>query len=147
MNKKDKRLKYLLFIPLIYFGYSVYTAIYPLDEFYKEDFKEVTGVDFPDQGKIIFKTASYPDIHGDYGSVSIVNVERDFYASLEKQLMIKGLQRAIEKHGSKELDEALKEIGGKSIESEFDFYNGHGVYYYVGFLSDKETLIIYKQRS
>jgi amino acid transporter len=145
LNRKDKRLKFLLLIPTIYFVYSIYSAIYPPDSFYKQDFKEVTGIDFPERGEIIYKTASFPDHFGDYGSVSVIKVDKEFYSNLDKQLTIKGLRKTAERTGSPELDNALKEIKGKKIESEFSLEQGGGVYYYVAFLSDKETLIVCRQ--
>ncbi len=145
LNRRDKRLKLLLVIPVAFLGYSIYTAIYPLDSFYKQDFKEVTGVEFPDNGEIIFKTAGYPDQFGDYGSVSIVKVDRKFYEELPSQLEIKGLTETSESHGSVEFDEAISKIKNKKIEKEFSFEQDGGVYYYVAFLSDKESTIVNRQ--
>jgi hypothetical protein len=144
LDRKDKRLKFLLLIPVIFLIYSIYSAIYPPDSFYKHDFKTVTGINFPEQGEIIYKTASFTDMSGDYGSVSIIRVDHEFYNSLDKQLMTKGLTKTKLKRGSSELYEALKEIKGRTIEEEFDLEQ-LGRYYYVGFLSDKETLIVYRQ--
>src|SRR6478736_6314403 len=79
LNRKDKRLKFLLLVPVIILGYSIYTAINPRDSFYEYDFKEVTGINFPKTGKIIYKIADFPDQSGDYGSVSIVKVDKEFY--------------------------------------------------------------------
>ena len=145
LNKRDKRLKLLLLIPVAYLAYSIYTAVYPSDSFYMQDFKEVTGVDFPDNGEITFKTAGFPDQFGDYGSVSIIKVDRKFYEGLPNQLLRKGLTEKSENHGSSEFDKAMTEIKDKKIEREFSFEKGGGVYYYVAFLSDKKSLIVNRQ--
>ena len=131
-------------------GYYIYTAFYPTDSFYKEDFKEVTGLYFPENGEIMFKTGTYPDQFGDYGSTSIVRVDNEFYERLEGQLKTKGFSDNIAK---KEDDigapfDSAKiemEIGKKEIEKEFSMTADGGIFYYVGFVSDKETLIIQRQ--
>lgn len=43
----------LALIPLIIVGYFIYEAIYPDTDFYKTDFKEVTDMEFPQNGEII----------------------------------------------------------------------------------------------
>jgi hypothetical protein len=144
LNKRDKRLKLLLLLPLAYLVYSIYTAVYPPDSFYKIDFKEVTGVDFPSDAEIIFKTASYPDQFGDYGSVSIVKVDRKFYEELPAHLERKGLLEKSKSHGSVEFDEAMNRIKDKKIERQFSLEQVGG-YYYVAFLSDNESLIVNRQ--
>lgn len=146
LNRKDKRLKFLFLIPLGFLVYSIYASVYPPDSFYRQDFKEVTGVDFPESGQIVFKTASFPDQHGDYGSVSIIKVDREFFEKLDKHLIAKGLTKCVKSFGSAELMIALKEIEGKTIEREFCVEYGLGIYCYVAFLSDKETLIVYKHK-
>jgi hypothetical protein len=144
LDRYDKRLKLFLLIPVIFIGVSVYTAIYPNDEFYQEDFREITGLEFPKDGDIIFKIASYPDQHGDYGSASIIKITKDFDVKLERQLIEKGFKENLERHGSNELDQAVKKIGDKAIEREFSSeHDGH--YYYVAFLSGRETIIVNRQ--
>jgi hypothetical protein len=128
-------------IPVIIFGYFIYTAIYPLDNFYKQDFKEVTGIEFPENGEIIYKSADYPDQFGDYASVSIVKVDKDFYQTLPNRLNNKGLIEKVNDHGSSELDKAMTKIGNKEIEKEFSLEQDN-VFYYVAFLSDKESIIV-----
>jgi len=144
LNRKNARLKFLLLIPFILLIHSIYSAIYPPDSFYRQDFKEVTGVNLPESAEIIYKTASFPDHFGDYTSVSIIKVEKLFYSSLDRELMIKGLTKTSEKMGSPELEEALREIEGKKTEKEFSLTQARGVYYYVAFLSDKETLLVHR---
>ncbi|MCW3126104.1 MAG: hypothetical protein JWO03_1762 [Bacteroidetes bacterium] len=77
-----------LFICLSIIGsefFAVYTALYPLDSFYKEDFEFCTKLKFPESGKIIAKDATYPDFHGEYSSDAVVSIsESDFYSLLNK---------------------------------------------------------------
>ena len=141
----DKRLRLIALIPILTLAYFIYTAIYPNNDFYKDDFKEVTGIEFPASGKIIYKTASYPDQFGDYGSASLIKVDKDFYEKLKTQIKAKGLTKTSERNDSYELDQALGKIGDKKIEEEYSSEEGGGVYYYVAFLSDNETLVINRQ--
>jgi hypothetical protein len=145
LDGHDNRLKLFLLIPVVFIGITIYTAIYPSEDFYKEDFKEITGLDFPQAGSIVFKSASYPDQFGDYGSVSIVRISKEFLFELEGQLRDKGFKKTFERNGSNELDRALKEIGNREIEKEFSVEYERGIYYYVAFLSDKETIIVNRQ--
>lgn len=146
----DKRFRLIALIPILTIGYFIYTAFFPTDSFYKEDFKEVTGIDFPENGEIMYKTATYPDQFGDYGSTSIVKVDKEFYKNLEGQLKTIGFTNNVarkeeELKGPFDLEEIEKEIGTKKIEKAFSMTANGGVFFYVGFVSDKETLIIQRQ--
>lgn len=144
----DKRLRLIALLPILTIGYFVYTAFFPTESFYKEDFKEVTGVDFPENGEIIYKSATYPDQFGDYGSTSIVKVDKEFYDGLEAHLKEKGLEDNVNsEEDSGPVDSATisKKIGKKKIEKSFSITVGGGIFYYVGFVSDKETLIVQRQ--
>ncbi len=50
--------------------YSFYTAFYPTDSFYEDEFEFNTGLDLPTTGDILTKDASYPDLHGDYSATA-----------------------------------------------------------------------------
>jgi hypothetical protein len=138
----DKTLRLLCLIPFLILGFIIFRAVYPSNEFYQEDFKEVTGLDFPNSGEIIDKTASYPDHFDDYTSVSLVRVNKEFYDRLSDHLVVKGFEENREKISSTELNEILGEIDNKEVVKEFSIRKGGGIYYYVGFLSDNESIII-----
>lgn len=144
----DKRLRLIALLPILTIGYFIYTAFFPTESFYKEDFKEVTGVDFPENGEIIYKSATYPDQFGDYGSTSIVKVDKEFYDGLEAHLKEKGLEDNVNsEEDSGPFDSATisKKIGKRKIEKSFSMMVDGGIFYYVGFVSDKETLIVQRQ--
>lgn len=86
----DKRLRLLALIPLLIVGYFVYSAFYPTEEFYREDFQEATGMVFPVNAEIEYKWASYPDQFGDYSSISIVKADKAFYTQLLHKLPQQG---------------------------------------------------------
>lgn len=141
------RIRFIAFISVAVFltlFYFIYTAIYPGDRFYKQDFTEVTGVDFPDSGEILWKKATYPDQFGDYESLSIIKVSPDFYHSLPDKLIEKGFKEGPNTIYSSALNDVRQELRGRTISTEFalETQKAGGVIYYVGFLSDHETLIV-----
>jgi hypothetical protein len=59
--------------------YSSYTAFYPTDGFYEDEFEYNTGLDFPTSGDILTKDASYQDLHGDYSATAFFKTDsKDF---------------------------------------------------------------------
>ncbi len=72
-------------VPIIAIGvitFSVYSAIYPDDDFYENDFEYYTNLSFPNSGKIINKEVSFPDTHGKYVSCALVEFSEADYGSL-----------------------------------------------------------------
>ena len=138
----DKRLRLIALIPILLMTYLIYSALYPSEDFYRTDFTEVTGIELPEHVEFKYKSATYPDHFGDYTSISIINVGRDFYNNLPKALTEKGLKENGQKIGTTEFDKALEHTDNLEIESEFSMEEGGGVYYYVGFLTDNETIIV-----
>jgi hypothetical protein len=62
--------------------YEIHTAIWPGDDFYKSEFKNIVNIDFPNSGKFIRKDASYPDIHGDYCLCALIEFSEKDYQNL-----------------------------------------------------------------
>lgn len=122
--------------------YLIYSALYPSEDFYRTDFTEVTGIELPEHVEFKYKSATYPDHFGDYTSISIINVGRDFYNNLPQILTEKGLNENGQKIHTTEFDKALECTDNLEIEKEFTMQEGGGVYYYVGFLTDNETIIV-----
>lgn len=67
-------------------AYLVYTAFYPANDFYVEEFERGTHSSFPVSGEIIAKNATYPDIHGDYTACAVVRFSRADYDKLLRTL-------------------------------------------------------------
>ena len=145
---KNKRInskwKILAFLPIFIVGYLIYDAFYPSSEFYATDFKEITGIELPITSEFNYKTSSYPDQHGDYNSVSIIEIGTEFYKNLQTRLIENGLSENGISLGCSELENAKKELNGLKIEREFSS-EFNDKYYYVAFLSDKKTILV--QRS
>lgn len=78
----NKALRCLAFIPLLLFGYFIWAAFYPGEDFYKIDFKEVTELDCPEKADFVYKYASFPDSFGDYTSVFLIQIDPTEYDRL-----------------------------------------------------------------
>ena len=132
--------KYLSLIPTLLLIYMVYSAIFPADEFYKEDFKEITKLDFPEQSEILYKTASYPDQFGDYTSVFAVKTTNKNYQKVLNQIRKTGFVNKKDSWYSPETNEALSKAN-ENIKSEY-FKEKAGKNYYLAFLKDNKTIIL-----
>ena len=138
----DKKYRFLAIIPLIIFGCLIYTAIYPNEDFYKTDFKEVTDMEFPKSGKIIYKTASYPDQFGDYTSSFLVELDKEYITKLKTKLNKNKFFEAKNKMSSNELDYIEKQKINLKYSYEFNKNIESGKYYSIGILNDNKSVII-----
>ncbi|WP_426490816.1 hypothetical protein [Hymenobacter sp. 102] len=67
--------------------YSLYIALYPLDEFYREKYEQITLHPFPPFGRIIEKDASYPSLpQGHYQACALIEVAPQEYRQLQQYL-------------------------------------------------------------
>lgn len=147
---KRKGIKYigiiLLVIAPLWTIYEIYTAIYPTDSYYLDEFKKVTLREAPKTAEVIKKTASYPDFHGDYCSASLIKLSRQDYKNLLYELF--GDKRLIwngELITSSEFDEAMGNLKTEQIRYNFtrQIPGEEDHYLYIGFLDDEETIIVY----
>ncbi|WP_170172702.1 hypothetical protein [Hymenobacter rigui] len=67
--------------------YSLYTALHPLDEFYKDKYEQITLHPFPASVRIINKDASYPSLpQGHYQACALIQVAPQEYRQLQQHL-------------------------------------------------------------
>lgn len=132
--------------PILIVGYIIHGAYYPSEEFYKNDFKDVTGIDLIDSAKFKFKTAGFPDHHGDYMSVSLIQLDSETYKDLPEELLNNKLTENSNRLGGKEMDKAKKKLKNLTIEKEFS-RSADGVFYYVAFLSDHKSILVQRSSS
>ncbi|MEM9984039.1 MAG: hypothetical protein AAF804_02995 [Bacteroidota bacterium] len=118
-----------------------YIALNPGEEFYREDFEEVTGLVLPEDAKIVFKTASYPDHFGDYASVSIIQVDEVFHLHLQDQLQKQGMVENQNPPRSDQLEKALDHLAQPIPQKSLSLQKGDR-HYYVGFLPDSQTILV-----
>jgi hypothetical protein len=141
-----KNIAITVLVPIyIWLAYSIYTAIYPTDEFYYEEFKTVTLREIPKSAVIVKKTASYPDFHGDYVSASRVKLSNKDYNKLLKD--IKGDKRLHKGEiiGSAELDQIMGSSTNAQIVNVFNrsIPNEEDHYLSIIFLNDSQTIVVY----
>ncbi|MEM6299519.1 MAG: hypothetical protein AAF740_12595 [Bacteroidota bacterium] len=136
-----KGLGFLAFTPVWLLAYVVYAAVYPDEEFYREDFVEVTGVELPEEAKFQFKTASYPDHFGDYTSVSVIELEGEFYRELPKVLKEKGFVDDNDYEYTEDCRDALEDSEELKVKRTLSSEQG-STFYLVGFFSDEKTIIV-----
>lgn len=107
----------------------------------EDSFKEITGEDLPKNAQVINKEDSQTDFHGDYGRILLIKVDTDFYNSLPKKIIQKGFREDTESPRIGEFKDAQSYIKQTEIVSQYQ-YSNNSIYYYVGFYSDKETLVL-----
>jgi hypothetical protein len=73
---------------LIFFclTFLIYTALNPTDGFYKDEFENYTGLNFPNSGEILVKNATYPDQHGDYSAHAVFKVDNEDFLKIAEQI-------------------------------------------------------------
>jgi hypothetical protein len=136
----------LLVIAPLWTIYETYTAIYPTDSFYLDEFKEVTLREAPKTAEVLKKTASYPDLHGEYCSTSLIKLSRQDYTNLLNEL---SRDKRLIKNGelitSSEFDEIMGKLKTEQIKYSFtrQITGEEDHYLYIGFLDDQETIIVY----
>ncbi len=132
--------KIIASIPVLILIFIFFRACNPSDDFYKEDFAEITTIDFPNSGKIKHKKASFPDHHGDYSSCSLIELSNSDYKMLVDTIVELGFVEQENKFSSKEHKTILGKLKDLKVEHEFVSEKG-GAYYVIQFLSDKKSII------
>ena len=143
-SSNNGQLQLIALLPILIMGLIVYPALYPNEDFYRDEFSEVSGLKLPERAEFKFKTASYPDHFGDYASAIVIKVDSSFYNKLPINLSKRGLEENGHKTDSYELDRAFKYTEHLKIKKEYSKIADNGLYYYVGLLTDNETIIVGK---
>ena len=138
-----------LTLGLLILSFSIYKAFYPSEEFYIQEWKYSTDLPFPESGEIVWKDATYPDIHGDYSASAIVELSSQDFIKLRNSIKI-----------SKVLKPDSKSIGYKGILEQFltldqrenlnfkDFYfSTIKAYFKIGFDEENNTIIFQRHSS
>lgn len=124
--------KFLIVLVLIFFSACEVPFI--------NNFEEITGEKISEEMVINYKESTSQDAFGDYGSIMIVKVGFDFYNNLPQKLLKKKFNIA-EKVNFGEFENIKGNINLENIISQYEF-RGNSVYYSVGFLSDKESILL-----
>lgn len=143
-KKGQKKIGVIILVAIFGFlTYSIYTAIYPSNQFYIDEFEINTGLEFPKSGKITIKDSNYPDQHGDYGSTAIIEFNKIEYEQLKTNIAsLKNFQVDTTRQGIGITTECRKLTKGYSKNDfEIIYYNTEKEWFKVAFLRNKKTII------
>ncbi|TLM91076.1 hypothetical protein [Hymenobacter jeollabukensis] len=138
----------LIILALCYFFYS---AFYPGDDFYAQEYAQITGLALPASADIQRKDASYPDQHGDYAACARIKVSAADYQQLLRQLSRDTAFRAQSSPryhfiGSQTFDNVNPEPNAEA-RYRHAFSRDDNAFRFVGFLQDGRTIIVYRSSS
>ncbi|MBC6697974.1 hypothetical protein [Hymenobacter sp. BT190] len=154
VKRSQKAARLFLFLPVaisLITGYFVYTAFYPTDDFYEKEFHQITSLPFPKAGSIIDKDASYPDQHGDYSACARIEVPAPVYQHILHQVTTNTtLSLVTYAYDSTFISsEPFTAVAGNIEPALFAYRLSGGssamnAYRFIGFLTDRKTIIIYR---
>lgn len=129
-------------LPILGTAYMVYSAFYPGDPFYENEFTTGTGLTLPESTTINFKSATYPDFHGDYSSTFIADVGDDFYNELSTSLPESGF--TFSDQGMTRYDKLLMEKNFPSTISALCQYTRQDdqTVYIIALLNDERSILV-----
>ncbi|RPD45391.1 hypothetical protein DNI29_18590 [Hymenobacter sediminis] len=146
--------RYFLVLPstlLLLLAYFVYTAFYPTDDFYEQEYVRVTSLPVPASVRVVAKDASYPDQHGDYAACARFEVSSEEYESVllsvsaDRHFTSTNFQSDSSFIGSESFSIATKGIHPADYYRTFS--KGvvqENAYQFIGFLKDHRTVIVYR---
>lgn len=121
--------------------FLVYSAIYPHESFYKEEFERVTRLPFPASGKFLFKEATYPDFHGDYTSCALLEVSEKDYEALKSKM--RPQQSSLGVISSQCLHHLFQSFSNLEVASETYTDDPNGEYNYWALVASRPAVIIH----
>ena len=62
--------------------WQLYDALYPPESFYASEFERLTRISLPNEAQFIEKTATFPDLFGDYSACFVVRLPPEHVAAL-----------------------------------------------------------------
>lgn len=139
----SRYVRLLCLLPFLVLFLLIYLALYPGDEFYAEDYYEVTGLQLPGNACIVKKSATYPDPFGDYSSAArIILNDNNHYNSLPFNLIKKDFVERENKLSTAPLsyveNTSFEELNyARQFVKEVD-----QCYYFVGFVDDKKAIVV-----
>jgi hypothetical protein len=124
-------------------AYFIYRAIYPSDKFYLDEFKQITGSQNTDSIEVIYGTASYPIVHGDYCSAALLMTSEEKYDDVMKEIKSNTNRKEGGGFGCDEINQVIRKT---KINTKEYIYDGSGKdnnnYYYIKFLPGNKMLSV-----
>ncbi|QQS36092.1 MAG: hypothetical protein IPM56_17930 [Ignavibacteriales bacterium] len=139
----DRKIKYyFIAATLIISFYSTYTAFYPTESFYESEFTFNTKITFPSSAKFLFKDASYPDIHGDYISIALIEVStKDYHDILS---VVRSWPASKQDDIYFQAEDKIQEILGNKINYNYEACTlgaQSNSYFFIRLLDDGKSII------
>ena len=139
-HKKAANFFALIFIFIsVFICYEIVEAIYPNDDWYKENFQINSGIGFPKNGKIIYKAASYPDFHGHFISACSFELRPESFKQFLKAFPANNNYCEF---GSDEIDNVMQHYNKNNINQVHKKVDGNSSIYLM-FLNDNKTVIYF----
>jgi len=123
--------------------YPIYTAFYPRDEFYIEEYETNTALSFPASGEILAKEATYPDIHGDYLSWAVIALSKSDYLKVYEELQ-EGTLFKKDTSSHPLLGNTLDFLHANGIDKSrirTILYTNKNAQFKIGFMADERTIL------
>lgn len=122
-------------------AFNIYTAFYPMESFYRDEFVNVTGYKFPKSGKFKFKSASYPDFHGDYEACAVIEISEDDFQELK--MKNQKIEPKASPMGSPCMQKLSLTLGNAEFVLESSKESPGGEYRYWALVSDRPEIVIH----
>ncbi|NMH29397.1 hypothetical protein [Flavobacterium silvaticum] len=124
--------------------FIIFEAIFPSDDFYRQEFKTITYRELPQSAAFISKDSSYPDFHGDYGSSAQIKLSETDFISLKTEMANdSGFEVSNQSRGSAEIDYTHQNIADSAISIRFvQKTNAESKYRSIEFLNDQRTIFV-----
>ncbi|WP_148639139.1 hypothetical protein [Aquimarina longa] len=124
----------------------IYIASNPNEDFYKEEFYEVTGFNIPNSTYFNYKEATLPNLYGEYISAAAITLSKNDFNTLLKEI----------RESKKLTDQSdlesntYRKIKIKTGNQKYIYYASSKIknnYYFIGFCTDQKTVIIHSIKS
>ncbi len=145
LNKKypQKPYKYIVFLPLAFLIYAICVSIFPNEDFYKINFKEVTNLEFPKSGEFIYKSSTFPDHFGDYTSVFLIKTNKEDYSEILKYVETKSDLEETEDIPIHLVETRIGlEKTKAKIKKQFKYNQEGGKAFHLSFFDDNKSMLI-----
>jgi len=125
--------------------YMTYDSFYPGESFYADEFEKVTLRELPESAKFIFKSSTYPDLHGDYSSESTIKLSR---ADFKKLLHALNKDERITKPGQNKFPDDSSYLTQYSVKDDTRYWffrqidNESDHHLKIEFSKDGETIYV-----
>ncbi len=135
--------KILVIIPAIIgiyiISHDIYISTTFSDKEYRDDFQLITGASFPNDGKYIYRDASFHNYSMQYNSAALIEFDNSSY--FKNILVEKGFSPSSQFVKSKELIKVEKKLNGINYEQILIKRIQDQQYFFAGFLNDGKSIV------